>query len=262
VRFVYKFFRASSPILGCRCMVKNKRKTRTKKRSKSSSNKTKPIIKQPKNIPSMHLISILDVSDVLELNKTSNMGHNLHTMEHIEEIIKGLRQESKLNFSRVKVDTYGKIMKAYYYFDNGVAEITLSDVALLEFFFEDKRKANQFKKSLKKYLKKHIDNDHPLKNVFIDSINVFRRDSSIVSSTKETKLINKLVEKSLSLFLISIAIFIVIELGKAVFTELFVEMLKMHQVLVIVIIAITVAFLFRPIEKSVDFFLTKWIFRK
>jgi hypothetical protein len=215
-----------------------------------------------KKIRSMYLISIMDISNFMGLNNYSGGAHNLEAIEHIEKIIKSLSRRVDLPIANIKTDHYHKTLRLYYYFDGGVCEITLSDIAVMEFFFTDKKLANKFRIALRKYFHKHIEEEEHIKGIFLDSIQVLERGSSLASSLREAPLISKIAHRSLSLMLISLALFAIIEISKAFFTEIFVGFFGMHKFIVIIIIAVIVAFLFRPLERLIDYLIARLVLRK
>ena len=130
-----------------------------------------------KKIQSMYLISIMDISNFMGLNNYSGGAHNLEAIDHIEKIIKSLSRRVDQPISNIKTDHYHRTLRLYYYFYGGVCEITLSDIAVMEFFFTDKTLANKFRVALRKYFHKHIEEEEHIKNIFKD---VFPNKSTVV----------------------------------------------------------------------------------
>lgn len=215
-----------------------------------------------RKIQGMYLISIMDVSNFMGLNNYSGGAHNLEAIDHVEKIMKSLSRRIGVPISNIKTDHYHRTLRLYYYFEGGISEITLSDIAVMEFFFTDKKQANKFRIALRKYFHKHIEEEEHIKNIFLDSLQVLERGSSLASSLREAPLISKIAHRSLSLMLISLALFAIIEISKAFFTEVFVEIFGMHKFIVIIIIAVIVAFLFRPLERLIDYLIARIVLKK
>jgi len=225
--------------------------TRTKKKRKSVSKKN-----------SMYLISILDISNVLGLNKVKNLGDDFKTMKKVDSMIYDFAEKAGARLSRVKTDKFGNIIKMYYHLHHGVIEVTLSDITHIDLFFIDKRIAMEFRNSLRKYFGDVIDDSNELKNLFLESIRVFPKSDYIFAKLDEDSLIANIFEKSIEILLLSTLFFVIIEVAKAFFTEIFAEFLRIHQIFVVIIIAVVIALFFKPIERSVDHMMTKWLFKK
>jgi len=218
--------------------------------------------KQRKNYQGMYLISILDVSNVLGFNKIQSLGDDFKTMKEVDSLIHDFAFITKTKISRVKTDKFGNIIKMYYHMNHGVIEITLSDIIHIDFFFVDKKIADNFREHLREYFKDIIDDSNELKGIFLESIRVFPKPDYVFAKIDEDSLIANILEKSVEILLLSTFFFVIIEVAKAFFTEIFAEYLRMHQIIVVIVIAVVIALFFKPVEHAVDHMMTKWLFRR
>lgn len=210
----------------------------------------------------MYLISIMDVYNILGLNKVADLDDDFGAMRKVEKLIHELSVKSKIYVSRIKTDKFNNIIMMFYHMHHGIIEVTLSDITTIEFFFVDAKIADKFHAQLVKYFKEYLDDQNQYKDVFIESLIVFEKTHQISTSLNEDSKIVAIFERSVNLLLISFGIFTLIEVTKAVLAEVFAEYFAMHQFLSIVITAVLVAFLFKPLEEFTHHFVAKWIFRK
>jgi hypothetical protein len=224
--------------------------------------KPHPHRKHYTKLSGMYLISILDVNNILELNQLGGVENELVAVGKVDRLIKGLSDTCKVPIQRVKIDKYEDVLSVFYHMYHGVIEVTLSDITNIEFFITDRKVTSNFKQHLVNYFKEYIDDENQFKGVFIDSIQIFKKNSEVASPTEEKSKISTLFERSANLFLISIGIFAIIEILKAVLTEWFAITLDTHRVVVIIVIAVAVAFLFKPLERVSNHIISKIVFRK
>jgi|GEM_PF-3327433 len=222
----------------------------------------KASLRRVKHLPDMYLISILDVNNILELNKLSELDDDLDALERVDDFIKKLSAHCDIKISRVKFDKFGDIITLLYHMPHGVIEITLADVAEFEVFISDKTTANIFKSNLSKFFKVHIDEENQFKDIFIDSIQIYKKDNELVSHLVDEKTISKIFAKSVHILFLSCILVSVFESVKFVFAELFAETLKLSGLTYALILTVTIALTFRPVEKFTNGIVSKIIFQK
>jgi hypothetical protein len=136
-------------------------------------------------------------------------------------------------------------------------EMILSEPLIINVYFRSFKKANKFLKSLKYSLKKMIDNNNSLKDIFIEKLMIEKsQQNNVLTIDKWERMHNILIKNYLVYTIIALLIVIVFEAIKGAVGFYFNISLFVN-----VIAAVIIAFTFEPIKKRTERFVEKYLIK-
>lgn len=161
-------------------------------------------------------------------------------------------------------DTIGdKPFERFMFEKAGFLEIIMHAPVVVNAHFHRHKRAIKFSNALKTTVSNALEPGRA-RQMFIDSIDV-RDEHEIpltISSWNKIKGMRHILEKSVALMFVSASVFGIIEFGKAFFTEILSDFFHVHEIFVVITVAIAIAIMFRPVEHIFDHLVSTYIFRK
>ncbi len=215
-------------------------------------------------------VSVLDVDEQLPLvpKETHAMEEHLKEQERVrQELVRFIGVLQKKFKERIyylgSEVIEGKSFQEFMFQGSGFLEISGEPPIAINAHFHDQKRARKFAVALKGALADVVPQSKT-KAMFLDSIDV--KDEHEVSLTfqKWAKMhhMESLLHQSVSFVILSLAVFVIIEIGEELFMKLFSSLFQVHYIIVTIVIAVLIALLFRPFEKLVDKVVSKMLFRK
>ncbi|MBN1502393.1 hypothetical protein JW930_02515 [Candidatus Woesearchaeota archaeon] len=219
-----------------------------------------------KKEPSYKVVSLLDVNELLSFAKQEVKGledeikEEQRVEEELKEFIKHIEKHSghKLNYIGHE-KRYGKHLVRFLFQDGGFLEVIVEKPLAMNAHFSDEEQAKKFVSGLKKTLEKTLP-DHPVKDMFIDSIHIedgFKDD--VLTVDKWSKIHGITIQKTLVVTVVAVFIFVIIELTKAYFVETARDVLHLESFIISIVTAIIIALFIEPIRNKTEHIVGKMI---
>ncbi|MFP4402954.1 MAG: hypothetical protein ACLFPJ_01215 [Candidatus Woesearchaeota archaeon] len=219
-----------------------------------------------------YTISITDVENIISfsIKDTNQLKDNYHeetrAKEELAQFISTLHSyyhEEIIYLGEEK--TYDKHVEKFIFNHGGAMEIILENPVVIKANFVNKKRADKFNKALKKTLKLII-KEHPIKDIFINEIDVEKTIKDPINIEKWMKIKHIILKKSIIYSFIALFIFIIFEMIKAILSFISLNLFEIepttkYLIISSIISATIVALLFEPIRKFIEQLINKYFMK-
>ncbi|MBD3203871.1 hypothetical protein GF327_06230 [Candidatus Woesearchaeota archaeon] len=216
--------------------------------------------------PDYKVVSVLDVNELLSFAKdrVKSLEEEIKEEKRVEDELKEFIDEVEKHSGHEihfigHEKRFGKHLVRFLFEKGGLLEVIVEKPVAMNAHFLDKKDAKKFVKGLKKALDKKIP-DHPVKDMFIDSIRVedgFRED--ILTVNKWAKIHKIRLKTGIVITLVAVAIAFMIELAKEFFLEKTHQIVPAHSVIVTIVTAVLIAIFYEPLKRKIESFVGRFM---
>ncbi len=210
------------------------------------------------------VVSLLDVNELLPFAKEEvrsleqDIKEEKRVEKELKEFIGKIEKHSGHKIHYIGHEKrYGKHLVRFLLQKGGFIEVMVEKPLALNAHFIKKESAEKFANGLKKALDEHLP-DHPVKQMFIDSIAVedgFKDD--VITVDKWSKIHKLAIHKTLLYTIVVFSIFIIIEIIKEFFLAKTKEVLPFESVIVTLITAVIIVLFYEQIKEKIELWLAK-----
>ena len=212
-------------------------------------------------------VSLLDAGEILPFapketdSVEDKVDEQKRQSEELERFITALQRRFGEKIYHLGSEIIeGKTFQEFMFHGSGFLEISQLAPVAINAHFHDKLRARKFGTALKGALR-HIVRPSKELELLLQSVDIKDEHDTSIQFQKWAALssVRGIIRRSVSLVFLSSFLFVSLEFGKAMFSDIFSNFLGIHKVFAAMTIAVTVAFFVRPFERILDHTLSKFV---